>query len=340
MRNVHGNALVEAVKGAPVFRLRIAALIGLLALSVGWNPASAASYRLVHTHTNFGALFSLAVDPHNNLYVTDQVHSAILKLSPSGHLLVKAALHQKCGISGVAAAPSGDIYAVSNCQLLVFHFSPAGWLLARFGRISLLGPDANGVTSDNHGNVYVTYSGPAGPLIKRGPQPKPGTKRPPLPPGLKIGSTIREFTTNGTPLRTIKLANTHQGFGIAVDRTGTIFLTAGEGLLKLSPAGRILHLWTRARPLYGPHSSQVPIQPAVDDAGDVYALDGVGNIFEVTAGGKLRGTVVPLGTGLNAVQQPAGLTIDRAGHLFVAEEGVNRIKEFSLTGKLLAIWTP
>jgi hypothetical protein len=229
---------------------------------------------------------------------------------------------------------------VSNCESLVLHFSPTGRLLGQFGRISLLGPGANGITSDTRGNVYVAYSGPAGPPARRGPKPKPGAKHPPIPPALKARSSIREFTTSGTPLRTIKLANIYQAFGIAVDRQGNLYLTAAEGLLKISPAGRILHLWTRAAPLHRPHSPQVPIQPAVDDAGDVYALDGVGNIFEVTAGGKLRGTVVPLGKGLNAVQVPVGLTIDHTGHLFVAQEGVNRIKEFSLTGKLLAIWTP
>ncbi len=127
-----------------MLRLRIVVLIGLLVLSLGWDSASAASYRIVHTHTGFGALFSLAIDPHNNLYATDQVHYAILKLSPSGHLLMQAPMEQKCGISGVAASPSGDVSAVSNCQYLVSHFSPAGRLLARFGRISLLGPNPKG----------------------------------------------------------------------------------------------------------------------------------------------------------------------------------------------------
>jgi hypothetical protein len=40
-----------------------------------------------------------------------------------------------------------------------------------------------------------------------------------------------------------------------------------------------------------------------------------------------------------SVQQPVGLAVG-SGHLFVAEEGPNRIKEFSLSGELVAIWTP
>jgi streptogramin lyase len=318
-----------------LFTFRIAALIALLALALGGDPASAASYRVVHTHTGFGALFSLAADPRNNIYVTDQLHYAILKLSPSGHLLVKAALHQKCGISGVATTPSGDIFAVSNCESLVFHFSSAGRLLSRFGRISLLGPGANGVTANNHGTVFVAYSGPAGPVVRRGPKPKPGTKHPPLPPALKIGSTIREFTTTGALRRTIKLANIHRGFGIVVSRQGTLYVTADEGLLKISPTGRILHLWTQAAA-----RTTLPIQPAVDDAGNVYAVTNAGSVLKISPGGQVLGTVVPHGTGLGMDQQQVGLEADHAGHLFVADATPNRIKEFSTSGKLLAIWTP
>ena len=53
----------------------------------------------------------------------------------------------------------------------------------------------------------------------------------------------------------------------------------------------------------------------------------------------MLGAIVRHGPGPSAVRQPAGLAIDN-GHLFVGEEGPNRIKEFSLSGKLLAIWTP
>lgn len=321
-------------------KLKIVALIALLPLASGWGSASAASYYLVHTHSSFGALFSLAVDPHNNLYVTDQVHYTILKLSPAGRVLARAPLHEKCGISGVAATPSGDIFAVSNCQSLVFRFSPAGRLLSRFGRISLLGPGANGVTSDAHGTVYVTYSGPAGAVVVRGPKGKAGKNRPPLPPALRAGSIVREFTASGTLLRTIKLASIHQAWGLAVDRTGNIYVTAAEGLLKVAPNGHIDGMWKQAVPHYGPHARAVPIQPAVDGRGNVYAIAGSNNIFKVSPSGGLLGTLIPHGTGLNQVQQPTGLAVDHAGHLFVAEEGPNRIKEFSLSGKLIAVWTP
>src|SRR5690349_6647735 len=105
-----------------MFRLRIAALIILLALSLGWRSASAASYLTVHTHTGFGTLFALAADAHGDVYVADQKHSTILKFSSAGHLLVRDPMPKKCGISGLATSASGDVYAVASCRAQIYHF--------------------------------------------------------------------------------------------------------------------------------------------------------------------------------------------------------------------------
>lgn len=269
----------------------------------------------------------LAADPHGNLYVADQKHYAILKLSPAGRLLVKDPMPKKCGISGLAASSSGDVYAVANCQALVYHFSPTGRLIQRFGQQP---PGPNGVTVDNQGHVYVTYGSPAD-----------GT---PLPPGAPPGAKVRTFANRfveyipvGKVMRTVKLAGLHQSWGIAVDGGGNVYVTGTEAMVKVSPAGRIIGRWNKVVPVKTKYI--LPGQPAVDRQGSVYANDAAGDIVKVSADSHLVGTVVRHGTGPGAIQQPDGLTVDN-GHLFVGDTGANRIKEFSLAGKLLAIWSP
>jgi hypothetical protein len=311
-----------------MLRLTSVALVVLLALSLGGKSRAAASYQIVHTHTGFGLLFVLAADASGDLYVADQKHYTILKLSPSGHLLLSDRMPKKCGISGLAASPLGDVYAVANCQALVYHFSPSGRLLQRFGRQP---PGTNGVAVDGQGQVYVTYGAPGQP-----PPPPPGA--PPGARAITYANRFVEFTANGLALRTVKLKGFHEPWGIAVDRHGNLYVTGLEGLVKVSTTGRILGRWKRVVPVRRKYI--LPGQPAVDTHGNVYATDGPGNILKVSAIGRMLGVMVQHGTGLSAVQDALGLTIDSGGHLFVGEAGPDRIKEFSLTGKLLAIWTP
>jgi hypothetical protein len=296
-------------------------------LSLGERPASAASYLTIHTHSGFGLLFVLASDSRGNLYVADQKHYSILKLSPSGHTLLRDAMPKKCGISGLAATSSGDVYAVANCQALVYHFSPTGHLLQRFGNQP---PGTNGVAVDAQGHPYVTYGGPPGGL--------------PLPPGAPAGARVRtfanrfvEFTTLGTAMRTVKLAGLHLSWGIAVDSRGNVYVTGLEALVKVSPTGRVIGRWSRVVPVRTKYI--LPSQPAVDQHGNVYATDAAGDILKVSTSGAGVSVVVKHGSGPSAIQQPVGLTVDN-GHLFVGDSGPNRIKEYSLTGKLLAIWSP
>ncbi|HEX6509954.1 MAG TPA: NHL repeat-containing protein [Chloroflexota bacterium] len=310
-----------------MLRLRSLAPAVLLALSAGSPSASASSYGIIRTHTGFALLFSLAVDAQGNLYTADQKRFQVVKLSPSGHLLRSFPMPRQCGVSGVAVASSGDVYAVANCQGYVYRFSPAGHLLARFGRFAQ-GPDANGVAADRQGRVYVAYGNPPGQPVTR---PPPGRAPPPPPTSSRIG----EFTADGRLTRTVSVQGVGEAFGIAVDRGGNVYLTGLQGLVKVSPAGHVLGRWSQAAP--GPNV--LPGQPAVDGQGDVYTPNGLGEIIEISAGGRLLGRIIRHGSAPGSVQQPVGVAIG-GGHLFVADAGPNRIKGFTLSGGLLAIWTP
>jgi sugar lactone lactonase YvrE len=309
-----------------MFRFSQVIVMVMLVLSLGERSASAAAYPTVATHSGFGQLFVLGSDPRGNLYVADQLHYAILKFSPAGRLLVKDPMPKKCGISGLAASRSGDVYAVANCQALVYHFSASGRLLGRFGKQP---PGPDGVAVDRQGHVYVTYGTPAG-----APPPPPGA-----PPGARIlmlANRFIEYTPTGKVMRTVKLPGLHLVWGIAIDAGGNVYVTGTEAMVKVSPTGRVLRRWTRIVPPNRKYA--LPDQPAPDALGDVYATDGQGNILKFSSTGRLLGTIVRHGPNPNTVQQPTGLTVTN-GHLFVGERS-DHIKEFSLSGRLIAIWNP
>ena len=178
--------------------------------------------------------------------------------------------------------------------------------------------------------MYITYGGPVGQ-----PPPPPGAPR-----GAKIltfANRFVMFTANGKVMRTVKLTGIHQPWGIAVDGNNNVYMTATEGLVKVSPAGRVVGQWSTVVPPTGKYV--LPSQPAVDQQGNAYATNGPGDIVKISASGHLLGTIVKHGAGLSAVQKSEGLTVIN-GHLFVGDAGPNRIKEFSTSGILLAIWTP
>jgi hypothetical protein len=288
----------------------------------------AAAYRTIHTHTGFGKVFTLAADTHGNLYLADQKHSAILKLSPTGHLLLKDVLPKKCGIGGVAASPSGDVYAVAICPavshgLPIYHFSASGRLLQHFG------PRPPGVTSvalDGHGHVYINYGAPLGVP----PPPHSGRHFRTVP------NRYEEFSANGKPLRASNLFGIQWPQGIAVTAGGALYMTAVQGLVKVSPGGRILRRWTQVS-----HGKAVQPGPlTMDRQGNAYTTRGPGDIVEISAAGQVLGPIVKFGLTPSTVVAPTGLAIDGGGHLFVDEMNPNRIKEFTLSGRLLAIWTP
>lgn len=310
-----------------MFKVSQVILMVVLVLVLSGRPATAASFPTVHTNTGFGLLFVLASDASGNLYVADQKHYAILKLSPSGHLLLKDPMPKKCGISGLAASSVGDVYAVANCQALVYHFSPSGRIMQRFGQQP---PGPNGVAVDGRGHVYVTYGTPAG--------------GPPLPPGAPPGARVRtfanrfvEYTSAGKVMRTVKLAGLHQSWGIVVDAGDDVYVTGDEAMVKVSPAGRIVGRWSKVMPVKTKYI--LPGQPAVDRQGNVYGNDASGDIVKLSAGTPLVGTIVRRGTGTDEIQQLTGLVVGN-GHLFAGDAGSNRIKEFSLAGKLIAVWSP
>jgi len=298
---------------------RLAAIL-IVVFIVTAAPAGASSsrYTTIHTQSGFGKLFVLAADNHGNLYVVDQVKYTIDKISPAGKLLLRFPMPHQCGISGVAATNSGVVYAIPNCQSQVYRFSPSGTLLQKFGKQ----PSAGGVAVDAQGHVYVAYSG-------GGPHPPPGKKV------KTFRDRFIEYSSTGKAMRTVNLPSTSNAFGIAVAPSGMVYVSTQEALVRVSTAGQIVKRWPSLRPT----ANSLPLQPAVDSSGAVYYASGSALTLSRISNTGAVSVFVKAGNAPTDVKSATGLAVS-GNHLFVADGGPNEIKEFTLQGKLAAIWTP
>ena len=298
-----------------MFKLSPLLLALALVLSVGSAGASSPGFATINTESGFGKLFALAADGHGNLYVDDQVYYTIDKISAAGHLLRRYPMPSNCGISGVAATNAGTVYAVPNCRSQVYRFLPSGRLIQKFGKQ----PNANGVAVDAQGHVYVAYAGT-------------GPKSPP--PGSKVkmfSNRFVEFSPTGQVLRTVALPGTSNAFGIAVGRGGNVYVSTQGALVEVSAAGRIVKRWPALRAA----TNGLPLQPAVDASGAVYALGPARSVTKISSAGTITSAFVKAGNAPADVENPTGLAVS-GNHLFVADSRAIVIKEFTLQGKLVA----
>ncbi len=305
-------------------------LTALLAIVLTGQIASASpAYSNVRTHSGFSGLFSLAADSEGNVYAVDQGHHQIIELSASGHLVQRFRLPRSCGaIGGLTVAPSGAVYAVSVCTGWIYEFSASGSVLRRFGKPAnfdaeykhnqqtAVGPA--GIAADERGHLFVTYAGNG-----------------------RTGSSIQEFSVSGALVRIMDRSALDFPFGITVDRNDNLFVSVRSGLVKLSSSGKLLGRWGMTGSGLGRILNAG--QPALDEQGNVYVTDsgaGIasGVVMKFSPSGKFLGNIVRAGYAPDRTEAPAGLAIDQSGHLYVADDFSNRISQFSLAGKLLAVW--
>lgn len=162
------------------FVLAVMALILVLPTTLARAGGGSAPYAVVHTDSGFGALLVLSSDAAGNLYVDDQRNYVILKMSPSGQVLLRDHLPTNCGIPGLAVTPAGSVYASSACDRQIRHFSTSGKLLQQTGLN--LDPFIAGLALDRSGHVYAVEASQSSP------------------------NAVAELTSRLTPVRTITLS--------------------------------------------------------------------------------------------------------------------------------------
>ncbi|HLJ65851.1 MAG TPA: NHL repeat-containing protein [Chloroflexota bacterium] len=272
----------------------------------------------------------VAVDRHENIYAADPGAGRILKLSPTGRLLA---------VWGTGGSESGRFWFPGSVVL-----DPRGRLWVDDvinGRVQMLASDGR-----FHVEFAVPHAGPAMALDRQG--------------TIYIGQLvdravyISKFSPSGKllarlgplPADVLALGLRPLPGGIAVAPNGDVFV-AGDFCPPAAassgpPCGEnVLHLDSRGR--------QVGAIPISNDAtGSGIAVDAQENVYLAYGAPAARfekwsRTGVLLASWGNPTPtysspSPAGITLDSAGNLYVANTPQSVIEEFGPTGTLLRTW--
>ncbi|MEB3222912.1 MAG: hypothetical protein VKS61_12620 [Candidatus Sericytochromatia bacterium] len=289
----------------------------------------------------------LAVDGSGNVFVADRDNHLIRKVTPAGVVSVLAGSTQgNTNGTGVAAQfnsacsvavdDAGNVYVADRENETIRKVSPAGvaTTLAGSTQGTADGTGAaaqffkpTGVGADGAGNVYVADW-------------TTNRIRKVTPAGVV---TTLAGGTGGAADGTGAAAQFNQPAGAAVDAAGNVYVSdlSNHRIRKVSPAGVVTTLAGSTRGFADGTGAaaqfNIPVGLAVDGAGNVYVADRDNHrIRKVSPDGEvttLAGSTPGAADGpLDAAQfnQPAGVALDRAGNLYVADQSNHRIRKIDL----------
>jgi sugar lactone lactonase YvrE len=277
---------------------------------------------------------STAVDGNGNVYVADQLNSTIRKISSAGVVTTLAGASGQMGTDdgvgsaarfskpgGVAVDGSGNVYVADMLNNRIRKIAGAGvvsTLADSMGTVLFLsGP--RGVAVDASGNVYVSesYTHRIRKITTAG-----------------VLSTLAGDGTPGSADGTGTAAQFNEPVGLAVDGGGNVYVADRENhtIRKITSAGEVSTLAGSAGTMgfdNGTGSAArfwYPTGVTVDGSGTLFVTHATG-IRKITSdgvvttfAGSLNSTGAGNGTGSEAsFDSPAGLSVDGAGNLFVAE---------------------
>ncbi len=277
-------------------------------------------------------------DQQGDVYVTDSdfgykgSHRArVVKLSATGQLLAEWHVLNTfqsqpsfkgtvTGPFGLAVDASGIIYVADAGDNTIKKLSPAGQLLATWGKTGSAPGELswpNGVALDPQGNVYVADSN---------------------------NSRIQKFSSTGTLLAVFgntgsSVERLNFPVGIDLDAQGDLYVAdlRNHRLVKFSPEGKFLTAWSGA----GGKQFSSARGVAVDRAGNISITD--------TRNFRLV-KFSPTGKVLAIWQRPMdlylfGITVDPQGNIYVAMTNIPNnggprggVRKLSPSGAVLATW--
>jgi len=151
-------------------------------------------------------------------------------------------------------------------------------------------------------------------------------------------------------------ASLHNPFGVAVDSSGNLYVadTSNNAVRKVGTNGVITTVVGNGTFGYsgdgGPASNatlEQPVAVAVDKAGNLYIADMTNNVIrKVTTDGKIftiagNGTFGYSGDGGSATstafRRPAGVAVDSAGNLYIADSGNHIVRKVTPDGTITTI---
>jgi sugar lactone lactonase YvrE len=340
-----GNATVRAITtGGGVTTL--AGTASVLGYADGTGPAA-----------QFRGGQGPAVDSHGNVYLADNSNLTIRKITPQGVVSTFAGAAPELGNAdgtghaarfygpnGLATDSSGNVFIADTFNCEIRKMTPTGTVTTlagspnqcaypQFGNADGTGAAAqfawpNGVAVDSSGNVYVADT---------------------------QNETIRKITPAGV---VTTFAGTTSDFnspsGLITDSAGNVYVadTGNDTIRKITPAGMVT---TLAGAALSPGSADgdgaaarfsAPLAITIDSGGNLFVSDSNNNtIREITPAGAvttLAGTAGVTGsadgTGSGAqFNDPAGITIDASGNLYVVDAGNYTIRKITPGGVVTTV---
>jgi trimeric autotransporter adhesin len=306
----------------------------------------------------------VAVDGAGNLYIADAINDDVRKVSPAGTITTIPG----DGMLGF----SGDGGPATNAQLS----SPQGVAVDGAGNVYIadLGNDRirkvspAGIISTVAGNGVLGYSGDGGPAIAAQLWSPEGVAvdgasslyiadfgsnrvREVSPAGIittVAGNGTYSYSGDGGPATSAQL---YSPGGVAVDGAGNLYIadTSNNRIRRVSPAGIITTVAGNGTTGFsgdgGPATSAQLNEPAglaVDGAGNLYIADTdnfrirkvstAGIITTIAGNGKPGYTGDGGPAASTGLSYPAGVALDGAGNLYIADTGNERTRKVSPEG--------
>jgi sugar lactone lactonase YvrE len=251
---------------------------------------------LIPPHS-FNQPTGVAVDKAGNVYVADQGNNVIRKISPEGVVTTLAGSGQQGSTNGPSSIASFN--------------APTG------------------IAVDPQGNVYVTDYGNG--MVRE----------------INQGTT---YTSPGLDYVNTLAANIVYPVGVAVDATGPtnkvyVSFEYTYQIVEISPSGTITpYAGSGIGSANGPGYAAKfdgPAGLATDLSASLYVADQYNNVIRkiydidvvsTFAGDGSRGSDNGVGTTAASFNNPTGVAVDKAGNVYVADQGNNLIRKISPAG--------
>jgi len=324
------------------------------------NPDTAKtdSIAVLDSLPSFNNPSGVAVDAAGNIYVADYGNNLIRKIAAggivttlvgsgnAGHIDQTGSLASFTQPAGITIDASGNLYIADSGDNLIREVTQAGVVTTIAGNDSsafannILGDSASffdplGISVDAHNNLYVADAGNN--MIRL----------------VSSSGAVSTFAgTLNTGTSTV-LSPFNNPTGVAIDATGNVFVAnyLASTIMKVTQAGVVsTYAGTPnvAGAANGPPSSATfyyPNSVAVDASNNVYVSDGVNNLIRkiapdgtvsTFAGSGLAGAVDSTGTKAS-FNYPAGLAVDAAGNVYVADSNNNLIRKITPAGVVTTV---
>jgi sugar lactone lactonase YvrE len=313
----------------------------------------------------------VAVDGAGNVLVADRGNNTIRKITPAGVVTTLAGSAGSSGSAdgtgavarfsitymystgpgGIAVDGASNIFVADTNNNTIRKITPAGVVTTLAGTAGSDGSadgtgaaarfiDPSGVAVDGAGNVFVADFNNH--TIRK------------ITPGGVVTTIAGTAGWSGSADGTGSAARFNQPSGVAVDGAGNV-LVADSGnntIRKITPAGVVTTLAGTAGSLGSVDGTGAaarfasPSGVAVDGAGNVFVADNLySTIRKITPTGvvtTLAGTAGSYGSadGTGAAARfysPTGVSVDKAGNVFVADTGNNAIRKISTSAAVTTV---